>query len=427
MGSNANSTQASPAGKPTAGDQAAEEGLNVAAVVLAAIGGGIGVLGFVAFFGASILWVRMDKAGLPGNDAVALMPKSVLIATGASFLAPALLAALGLVAFLYLVETATLIWKKASLRHLDNSVKRLRSVVRQKQEVVQRDRERADHARQRNLEASQDLGEARSEGAATESLRRVTKVVQEESEAAEQTHQDAQQEVKAAERELEDEVREIESLRVESAAEIEALRTKLRIGVIAFVFAVGFLLTLTVASVGLPLLRLGILLGLQILLALVCLAVLSSTGNFAWFALAAFVSAGLVAGFVTYYRTFDNPKVEPAALLRTEGGPLFGFYVAQSSDRIYIGVVQADGLPQLDAIPRDEVTDLAIGALEESKDAMAEARQMALDLCLQGNRRAKRLENGSRTSLTPPAVPKIRPCDSTDFQELNGQPDQTSS
>jgi hypothetical protein len=427
MSDDAVPAQAGSGGDPKADDRPAEEGLNVVTLLLASIGGGIGVLGFVAFFGASILWVRMDRAGLPGNDAVALMPKSALIATGASFLAPALLAALGFTALLYLVEVASSVWRKASIKELENRFALMRVAAKEKQEEAKRARDRADRARRRSVEASKDLEEAISEGAANESLRRVTKAVQEDSEDTEQSQRHAQQAALEAEREAAKEARTVTHLQAEQTAAIESLRAKVRVAVIGLLFLVGFVLTLTVASVGLPPGRLGILLALLVLLGLVCLAVLSGTGNFAWFALAAFVSAGLVAGFVTYYRTFDNPKVEPVALLRDAGGPLYGFFVAQSSDRIYIGVTHADGLPQLAAVPRDEVTDLAIGALEESKDATAEARQMALDLCLQGNRRAERLENGSRTSLTSPELPKIRPCDSTDFQELKSWPVQTSS
>jgi F0F1-type ATP synthase membrane subunit c/vacuolar-type H+-ATPase subunit K len=66
---------------------------------LAAIGTGIGVLGFVMFFGGFILWARFKGAGLPANEAVARVPRSDLVTTGASFIVPGVLAALGLVAF----------------------------------------------------------------------------------------------------------------------------------------------------------------------------------------------------------------------------------------------------------------------------------------------------------------------------------------
>jgi len=66
--------------------------------VLTAIGTGIGAIGFVIFFGGFIVWTRFDAAGLPANEAVAQVPRNDLVVTGASFLVPALLAALAAVA-----------------------------------------------------------------------------------------------------------------------------------------------------------------------------------------------------------------------------------------------------------------------------------------------------------------------------------------
>jgi hypothetical protein len=57
--------------------------------VAGAAAGGIGLIGFVTFAGGVVLWRRFSEMGLPGDEAVSLMPKSALIATGADFLAPA--------------------------------------------------------------------------------------------------------------------------------------------------------------------------------------------------------------------------------------------------------------------------------------------------------------------------------------------------
>jgi hypothetical protein len=51
----------------------------------------LGALGFVAFAGGVVLWKRFSEMGLPAGDAVAKVPNSVLLATGAEFLVPALL------------------------------------------------------------------------------------------------------------------------------------------------------------------------------------------------------------------------------------------------------------------------------------------------------------------------------------------------
>lgn len=74
--------------------------------VLGFVAAGIGVLGFVTFFGAAILWIRYDQAALPANEAVALVPREVLLTTGASFLVPAVLLALGAVLAIVLFRVA---------------------------------------------------------------------------------------------------------------------------------------------------------------------------------------------------------------------------------------------------------------------------------------------------------------------------------
>jgi hypothetical protein len=53
----------------------------------------IGVIGFVIFAGGVVMWERFAKMGIPADEAVATVPKSVLVTTGAHFLVPALLIA----------------------------------------------------------------------------------------------------------------------------------------------------------------------------------------------------------------------------------------------------------------------------------------------------------------------------------------------
>jgi hypothetical protein len=72
--------------------------------LLGTVAAGIGVLGFVTFFGGAILWIRFDQADLPANEAVAVVPREVLLTTGASFLVPALMLSLAAVFVLLLVR-----------------------------------------------------------------------------------------------------------------------------------------------------------------------------------------------------------------------------------------------------------------------------------------------------------------------------------
>lgn len=60
------------------------------ATVAGAAASGLGVLGFVTFAGGVVLWRRFSEMGLPGDQAVSLVPSSLLVSTGADFLVPAL-------------------------------------------------------------------------------------------------------------------------------------------------------------------------------------------------------------------------------------------------------------------------------------------------------------------------------------------------
>jgi hypothetical protein len=76
------------------------------APLLAAIGTGIGVLGFVTFVGGSVQWARFKAVGLPTEETLAILPTSNLIVVGAHTLVPAILIAILAVAALFIVREA---------------------------------------------------------------------------------------------------------------------------------------------------------------------------------------------------------------------------------------------------------------------------------------------------------------------------------
>jgi hypothetical protein len=133
----------------------------------------------------------------------------------------------------------------------------------------------------------------------------------------------------------------------------------------------------------------------------VSLAVLAKTDSFVWLALTAFFAVGVIDGLVTYYRTVDTPKVEPAALLRSDHRPLFGFYVAETSDRVYLGT-RGHGEVRMASIPRDDVSDLSIGPLLSQRHAKVRAVALALGLC----RDARPPGLASTGTGTPKAAPR---------------------
>jgi hypothetical protein len=70
------------------------------APVLAAIGTGIGVIGFVTFIGGVVVWARLNGAGLPAAPALSVYPKQDLLVIGGQTLVPQLLVALAFVVVL---------------------------------------------------------------------------------------------------------------------------------------------------------------------------------------------------------------------------------------------------------------------------------------------------------------------------------------
>jgi VIT1/CCC1 family predicted Fe2+/Mn2+ transporter len=389
--------------------------LGAAGTLLAAVGGGLGVLGFVTFFGGAILWVRMDEAGLPGSEAVAVIPKSMLLSTGANFLFPAFLAALGFTLLLYLVETAVNHWRSGNLRRLERELKAARGQAEARHKAQQL----ATHKAERAVEEAQRVELLATEAAKIERLDE--QVVRNIQEAAEQAARSAAEvrlkapEGSDADAELVRLRREVDEARALHSARIERHRRKLRLALISLLFAVGALVTMAVFSVGFQPGRIFVLGVLTAGLVAVCLAVLTETDSFPWFALTAFVAVGILSGFLTYYRTVNDPKVEPAAVLRTDGPPMYGFFVAQTSDRIYLGSELPRGEVRLEAIPREKVTALAISALAPQAVAGNRARRLALQICRLSRQRPVAATQGAAGAEEDPPQ---EACTKAEFERL---------
>jgi hypothetical protein len=72
--------------------------------IAGAVASGLGVLGFVTFAGGVVLWTRFKGMRLPADHALALVPKTELVATGAEFLAPVVLLSLVIVLIAVLIS-----------------------------------------------------------------------------------------------------------------------------------------------------------------------------------------------------------------------------------------------------------------------------------------------------------------------------------
>lgn len=119
-------------------------------------------------------------------------------------------------------------------------------------------------------------------------------------------------------------------------------------------------------------------------------AVLSRVGFF-WFGLVTFVSVPLFGTLTLMARNVEKPQVQPVALIRTTDGPgesIQGVYVTEASNRVYFANVATKGCTdevvknsgRLLWVPKKEVVAMAIGPLQDIKDAGRSALEMSYAL-----------------------------------------------
>lgn len=143
----------------------------------------------------------------------------------------------------------------------------------------------------------------------------------------------------------------------------------------------------------------------------VILVIYAETERFLWFGVSAFVAIGLYIGFVTYFRTHDTPRAEPAAALIDGRVPVEGYFVAQTSDRIYFGLPRTGSMPaRMIALRRNDVVALAIGKLTATKhdEALRVARELAQSLCADlANGRSSQARAGAAAEDSRPLCPSL--------------------
>jgi hypothetical protein len=358
----------------------ASDGRDLVLKILGAVGTGVGILGFVTLFGGAILWIRADRAGLPANDAVAAIPNSVLVTTGASFLVPAVLLALLAVAFIFVVHLGFDIWRRV---RKDNRFKDARE-LRLRADKEARDAEARTQLAlaARTLATSlSDVAElAQKDASASPDMK-----VRLERDAAQQRQKAEQEEALALKMTAEaaENSAKAENLQVasESALANEELRVELVVGGLILLF-VPPILNGAICNAGFG--EFLALAGVAFGTVAVSLAIYFSTEKFVWFGVVAFVTVGIYIGFATYFSTTGNPKVEPAVALRSDHPPVIGVYVADTASNLYLGTFPGTGQPsRLLVIPRAQVTDLAIGPLLDRSAARNRALLLAQDACRQ--------------------------------------------
>lgn len=364
------------AGPQAAGPSGASDVWGVVVQVLAAVGTGIGVLGFVAFFGGAVLWLRAKTVGLPPDEAVAVVSKSTLLATGASFLAPALVLALLLVAVLWLVH-------QVRVQQLEVRRASLAASVRRSAAQAEAAEARTTVARE-GLEDPEQAGEKLAAVGVSTDQGGVAGAVDDLS------------------------TREAEKLERLAVARQEAKQFEQRerageLGIlIVALFVAELLVTGSVLS-DLHWWQAVTTAAVSVVSSALAGIIYLRTGKFLAFAVAAFLSIALVIGWVTYYATINIPRTEAAAVLIEGREPALGFFVAQTSDRVYLGSrgPRGTGTPRLVAVPRDQVRAMAIGPLTARGSFLGTAASLGLDLCRQEVVTASQRPDGEVADAVP--------------------------
>jgi len=101
-------------------------------------------------------------------------------------------------------------------------------------------------------------------------------------------------------------------------------------------------------------------------LALTNLFIAHGTEKFLWYGASVFFSVVVFGAVFKAAYTFRFPSVQPMALLRKDNsGGLCGVFVAQTSERVYVGRLPAGSRPGLIFwVPTSEIDSIAVGQLE---------------------------------------------------------------
>lgn len=376
-----------PAGTGVTGSQ--PEGVNATELVLkvlGAIAAGIGILGFVTLVGGVIVWARAEQAGLPATEAVAVVPRSVLVTTGATFLVPAMLYALAVVLAIAAVHLIVALVARFRAQDLSRKAAQLRKQADQAKVLVEPEQQQA--AATRALAVSQREAHYLALGGAASAM----PLDELNAQATVQEEQAEQAEASAAEARASAETLEADAQSAEARREL-ALQSKPGLAspqrIVEYVAALVMLTVLPLvfeSPLGeLTKLHSLIVAGVALIAAIASVAIYLETQRFLWLGVVAFVSVGVYMGVLTYLRTIERPEVEPVAALRSGQSPLVGFFVAETSEDVYLGTFKsrAGVPPRLLIVPRSQVTDMTIGPLLKVSEAGERARTLVQQICAQ--------------------------------------------
>jgi hypothetical protein len=122
-------------------------------------------------------------------------------------------------------------------------------------------------------------------------------------------------------------------------------------------------------------------------------AVASGTNRFLYLATTTFLAFSLFLSAVSFARERDASDVRATALVRQNKKATIGFFIAETSSRVYLGRLElkvVDDLTtnefvereqRLIAVDKSQVTDFAIGPPRDPVDALRQAQRLADELC----------------------------------------------
>jgi hypothetical protein len=291
------------------------------------------------------------------------VPREVLVATGASVLAPAAALALLVVAGMFIWQT----WVQRDDEH---------HAASQKAKLEEAERKRAAAL------AAQDLATVTLNGLAAAAQEAMTRGATGELPQLGEDGKKCKQEADDAAEQARTLQGEIDGLRNTQRDEDRKRRRQMLLVGMGALF---------LASLGAALGWLG-LNGLVGTIVVVVVAALTSavallvharTEKFAWLAATAFVGVGLTFAFAIYFDARGERQVVPAAVLLSNRAPVYGFLVAQRDDRVYLGTIDGSGPTQTHVVELDrkQITDLLLDAHVRRDGALADARALAHRLC----------------------------------------------
>ena len=126
------------------------------------------------------------------------------------------------------------------------------------------------------------------------------------------------------------------------------------------------------------------------LLVLLTGAIAAQTDRFAYLAVTVFLGLSVFSGGIAYASARSNPGSRAAAIVRDNQEAIFGFFVAESSSRVYLGRLDPEALrkeevdlqsARLIGIDKEEIHSIEVGAPKPPAAAVELSDELERELC----------------------------------------------